>query len=116
VKVGVWCVASASTVVPVFVNKTRKISTRGGQQYSHALRSKRRSGSREAQSSERVKFTKKISVYIYIKHLAYVSVRYKYRVFQKELYSFEAYIHYSEEVYSVLNCHNEAKHTEIYLR
>jgi hypothetical protein len=37
-------------------------------------------------------------------------------VFQKEIYNFEAYIYiYSEDMYSVLNCHNVTKDTEFYL-
>jgi hypothetical protein len=36
-------------------------------------------------------------------------------VFQKELYSFESYINLFRGMHSVLNCHDVAKHTELYL-
>jgi hypothetical protein len=39
----------------------------------------------------------------------------KYRMFQKELYNFESLYMYSENMRNVLNCHNVAKHTQIYL-
>jgi hypothetical protein len=39
------------------------------------------------------------------------------RVFQEGLYNFESlYLYiYSEDMFSVLNCHNVAKYTEFYL-
>jgi hypothetical protein len=36
-------------------------------------------------------------------------------VFQKEFYSFELIQIYSEDMHSVLNCRNVAKHTGFYL-
>jgi hypothetical protein len=38
-----------------------------------------------------------------------------YRVLQKQLYNFGSLSIYSEDMHSVLNCHNIAKHTEFYL-
>jgi hypothetical protein len=42
-------------------------------------------------------------------------LRHIYRTFQKELYNFKLIQMYSEDMYSVLNCHNVAEHTEFYL-
>jgi hypothetical protein len=51
-------------------------------------------------------------------HVASIGVEeyISYRVFQKDFYKFER-VHkiYSEDMYSVLKCHNIAKHTEFYL-
>jgi hypothetical protein len=35
--------------------------------------------------------------------------------YKKSFTNLKAYINYSEDMYSVLNCHNEGKHTKFYL-